>query len=325
MEPQSTELAEPLTAVPMRQEPVALQSETATTSAAAQARASVEARYVMALKRPRNWDQVRTNLLKDCGRPGFARVARYRKPVGNKAVDGPSIRFAEAAMRHMGNLLPESVTIFDDPQRRIVRVMLTDLEANLTYTKDLTIEKVVERSRLRPGQAAISSRINSQGNPVFTVAATEDDLLTKENALTSKALRGHALRVLPGDILEECMDKVKDTQRDEAAKDPDAERKAIIDAFVSVGVQPAQLQEYVGHDIGTMQPAELVELRAVFAAVRDGEATWAEAMDVRSTKEPAPVTAAAPPAPATPPKTLGEVVARKKGAKQEPQLPLGGK
>jgi len=59
--------------------------ETASAYVAAQAKAVVEARYVMALRRPRQWDQVRQDLLKECKRPSFAnnKSAYYRKPIGD--------------------------------------------------------------------------------------------------------------------------------------------------------------------------------------------------------------------------------------------------
>lgn len=255
----------------------AIVAETASVAAAAQAKAQVEARYVMALQRPRDLDNVRVKLLRECTRPGFAAVARYRKPVG-QGVEGPSIRFAEAAMRALGNLLPEVSTVYDDRSKRIVRVSLTDLESNLTFSKDVVIEKTVERSFLKTGQEVIATRLNSQGKPVHLVHATDDDLLNKENALVSKALRTAALRVLPGDILEECMTKVQETLRAADAADPDAARKKLADAFAAINVQPASLAKYLGHELATVSPAELVELRAIYAAIKEGETTWHEAL-----------------------------------------------
>ena len=281
---------------------IAVQAETASAAVAAQARAAVEARYIMARHAPRDWDTVRVSLIKECTRPGFAAVARYHKPVG-KGVEGPSIRFAEAALRAMTNVLPETSTIFDDDKKRIVRVSVTDLEANVTYTKDIVVEKVVERSRLRPGQAALSTRVNSGGQTVHLVAATEDDLLNKEAALASKALRGLALRLLPGDILEECMDAVVETLNNQAAKDPDAERKKLVDAFASLGVQPSDLKLYIGHDLGTVSPKEIVDLRAVFSALKDGEATWTEMLEHKGVAKKTDATDA--------PKTLGDLTKRK--------------
>lgn len=252
-------------------------AETASAAVAAQAQAAVQARYVMAMQRPRDWDTVRVKLLRECQRPGFADVARYRKPVG-KGVEGPSIRFAEAALRCMGNVQVESATIFDDTEKRIVRVTVTDLESNVTYPLDVTIEKTVERSRLKDGDEPIRVRTNSRGHKTYILPATEDDLLNKQNALVSKAIRTAALRILPGDILDECMDQVLETQRQRDAKDPSAARKRLVDAFAGVGVMPHDLKEYLGCDVSQVSPADMAALRALFAAIRDGETTWREAL-----------------------------------------------
>jgi hypothetical protein len=56
--------------------------ETAASAVATQARAMVEARFTIALARPRDVSQFRARLLKDCERPGFADVAIYQLPRG---------------------------------------------------------------------------------------------------------------------------------------------------------------------------------------------------------------------------------------------------
>lgn len=295
--------------------------ETSSTAMAEQAKAAVQSRFIVAMKRPRDWDSVRVALLKDCKRPGFAQVSRYSKPIGGSRVEGPSIRFAEAAIRAMTNLLPETTTIYDDDAKRIVRVALTDLESNVSYSKDVTIAKTVERSSLKQGQTAIRTRVNSFGKPVHIVAATDEDLLNKENALVSKALRGHALRLLPGDILEECMAQVVDTLENEAARDPDAERKRLADAFASLNVSPAALKDYLGHELATVTAKEIVELRAIYSAIKDGETSWATVMESKGggahgEEKPAAGDAGAPP------KTTQDLVdraAKAKKAKDAPQ------
>lgn len=255
--------------------------ETASAAMSSQARARVEARYVMALRRPRDMDTVRVGLLKECKRPTFAEVAIYRKPVGRGFVEGPSIRFAEAAVRAMGNIDVDTPVLYEDDIKRIVRVTVTDLEANATYSTDITVRKIVERKRVKKGQTVLGTRENSYGEMVYIVEASEDELQIKTAALVSKAVRNNALRLLPGDIKDECVGRVKATLRDRDAKDPDAARKRIIDGFDGVHVQPMQLKEYLGHDIDQCSPAELEELRGIFAAIRDGEATWTSVMEAR--------------------------------------------
>jgi hypothetical protein len=258
------------------------QLETAAQVLAEQAKAAVQARYIMAMRNPRDWDVVRQRLLKDCERPSFAGVARYSKPVGTTTVTGPSIRFVEAALKVMGNVMPEQVVLYDDRQKRIIRVTVTDLEANLTYSKEILLEKTVERKQLKPGQTLLGSRINSRGERVYLVEATEDDLLNKEAALTSKAMRQLGLRIVPGDLVDECMETVLATIKRKAAEDPDAEKKAIIDAFDDLGVRVTDLKDYLGvESLDTLTPKDLVNLRAVFQALRDGETNWREIMEQR--------------------------------------------
>jgi len=263
--------------------PPALQQfgiESAATAVASQAKAMVEARYTIALHRPRNWDQVRQDLLKECRRPTFAnnKSAYYRKPIG-QGVEGLGIRFVEVALRCMTNVLIETTMIFEDAQKEVHRVSVTDLESNVTYPLDVKVSKTVERNKPADDGSYISVRKNSYGKNVYTVPANDDDLLNKRAALISKAIRTLGLRIVPGDLCDEAEDIIKAVRMDEAARDPAAERKRIVDAFDGLGVKASQLADYLGHDIGACSPTELVNLRGLYGAIKDGEATWATVME----------------------------------------------
>lgn len=261
-------------------------TETSSTAVAAQAKAMVEARYVMALQRPRNWDQVRQDLMKECRRPSFAhnKSAYYRKPIG-QGVEGLGIRFVEVALRCMTNVLVETSMIFEDASKEIHRVAVTDLESNITYPLDVRVSKTVERSKPMDDGSYISVRTNSYNKPVFTVPANEDDLLNKRAAQISKAIRTLGLRIIPGDMQDEAEEIIKRVRLDEAARDPDAERKKIADAFAGIGVKVADLVEYLGHALDTCSPNELVELRGIYGAIKDGEATWKTLMENKAEQE----------------------------------------
>ncbi|CAK0775269.1 hypothetical protein CCP3SC15_5120002 [Gammaproteobacteria bacterium] len=255
------------------QTPAHSSAETSSTAISNQMRALVEARYFMAMRNPRDLDTVREKLLKECRRPGFADVAVYRKPIG-KGIEGASIRFAEAAIRCMTNIETTVITVYDDQEKRIVRVTLCDIEANIPYSQDVTVTKTVERSSAKRDDVIVKRRTNSQGNPVFILEATDDDILNKQNALISKAIRTLALRLVPGDIVEECLDTVIETQTNKAATDPDAAKRKIFDAFAGIGVRASDIKNYLGHDAETLTPKELTDLRGLFSAIRDGETTW---------------------------------------------------
>jgi len=303
-------------------------AETASSALAAQASAAVQARYVMALQRPRDLLKVRATLLLDCRRPGFAEKAIYNKPVGD-GIEGPSIRLAEAAARAMTNMFTDVFAVYDDDKKRIVRVSASDLESNITYTKDVTIEKTMERSKLRDGQTALSSRVNSRGYPVFLVAATDDDILNKENALASKAMRTCLLRLVPGDILDEAMDQARLTMESKIKEDPDFEKKRMCDAFLDVGVTIDQLKEYLGHPIETTTAPEIARMKKLFMAIKDGEASWAEAVEQKiakgeATARPNPVTANVGVPPAAKGKSnVNDLAAQAKAKREGAPLPAG--
>ncbi|MCA8017774.1 hypothetical protein [Burkholderia metallica] len=256
--------------------------ETASSAVAAQAKAMIEARYIMAIRRPRDIDVVRERLLKECRRPTFAEVARYTKPIGsdkNKWPTGPSIRFAEAAVRHMTNIMVETMIVYDDREKRIVRVTVTDLEANVPYTQDVPIIKTIERRKTKQGDVVLRTRTNSYGDLLYILEATDDDIINKQQALISKAVRTLGLRLVPGDIIDECMNLVVETKKKEDAEDPDAAKRKLFDAFAAIGVRAEQLKEYLGNDATTLTPAELSDLRSIYAAIRDEETTWRDVME----------------------------------------------
>ena len=260
--------------------PAPVPGEMAAMAAAAQAKAMVESRYVMAMRNPRNWDQVRLDILKECNRPSFAhnKSAFYRKPIG-KGVEGLGIRFVEVALRCMKNVLIEIPMVHEDDNKEVFRVAVTDLESNITYPMDVKVSKTVERSKPADDGTFIAVRKNSQGKDVYTVPANDDDLLNKRLAMISKAIRTLGLRVIPGDIQDEAEETILKIRKDAAAKDPDGERKKICDAFAAIGVKATSLAEYLGHDIAQSSPQELVDLRGLYGAIRDGEATWKSVME----------------------------------------------
>lgn len=252
----------------------------ATQALIAKATADIQARWMIAIRRPRQMDDVRANMIKECRRPAFARKAIYSLPRGNKTIRGLTIRFAEMAMAAMGNMSVEAQTLFDDHTHRIVRLTVTNFEGNSTWSSDLYVPKTKEVKQLGRGQRAIQSRANSYGDIVHLVDATDDDVAMKQAALISKASRTGILRLVPASLISECFERCETVSADEAAKDPDGEKKKILDAFAEHNVQPSWLAEWLGHPVEQVTPAQLVELRHLLVAIREGEATLQEAMAV---------------------------------------------
>lgn len=259
-------------------------SESAAIAMATQQKAIVEARYKMALARPRDLDLVRQKMLKDASRPSFATVAIYHKPVGN-GIEGPSIRFVESAIRNMTNILTETSTVSEDDERRVIRVAVSDLETNTYFSQDVTVTKTVERRKLPQGEKPIRVRANSNGQPIYILHATDDEILNKQNALISKAVRTLGLRLIPGDLVDEALWEIKKTMAQQDRQDPDAAKHRIIDAFAQLGVSVEALKEFVGHELSALTPNEIQLLRTTYTSIKDGETSWKAVMDDKAEKD----------------------------------------
>lgn len=256
-------------------------AETAGTAVAAREQAAVQARSIVAMQRPRDVMIYRDRLLKECERPGFARVAKYAKPVGGQRIVGPSVRFAEACFRLFGNLDLRAPVVFDDAEKRIIQVQVVDLEGNVGACRDITILKTIERKKPE-GYEVLGKRTNTYGDTVYIVKATDDDLLNKQEALVSKMRRNLILQMLPGDITAEAMEIVEATiRKGEAAEDPDARVKSASDAFGKLGISTAMLTDYLGHPLAELTPDEAADLRIVWTTLSDGEAKWSDVMEQR--------------------------------------------
>ena len=265
---------------------VARAAEMGTAQLEAQARALVQARFFIA-KQPqmqRVWDQVEQKLRAECIRPRFAHSAWWILPLGgdpNKYPKGLSIRFAEAALRMAGNIDVQQQTVFDDAWKRIVRVTVMDLETNFAYTSEVTVEKTVERAKAGDREV-LSVRQNSSGKMTYLVSATEQELALKQGSAVSKAIRTQGLRLIPGDILDECKSLIEATRAKGAnAEDPEAARKVILDNFAEIGVMPVDLAKYLEHDTNIFQPAERDLLRGLYSAIKSGMGTWKDVMEAK--------------------------------------------
>ena len=245
----------------------------AAVAAAESVKARIQAQYLVALSHPRSYDQSRFRIMEACRRPSFADKVEYKKPVGGKTIVGPSVRFAELALREWGNIDYSNTVVYDDEMNRRISVVITDLETNTTFSSSIQITKTVERKDNK-GRDVISERINSYGEKIYIVKATEDEILTKQAAMISKALRNEGLRLIPQEIIEEAINIARLTQQKDVSSNMDEARKKISDAFGGLGIQPKHLEEYLGHPMSMCVPAEITDLRAIFNAIKNGEAKW---------------------------------------------------
>lgn len=272
------------------------------TALAAKVTAEVQAKCIMAMRFPRNIDDFRVALLTDCKRRSFAETTRYALPrgkcqecKGNRKIDGVdcwkcggsgqniirgwTIRFAEAALQKIRNVGVESCVTADDNLKQVTKLIVVDYETNYTIASEFITEKTVERKWLKKGQVALDTRLNSYGDRVYLLVATEEDFRSKLASNKSKARRDAALQLIPPDIKEDALEIVYATLASETAADPAAARKKIVDKFAELGVKPTDLVAYLGHDVGACSPAQLQTLREFYSAIKEGRTSWKKIME----------------------------------------------
>lgn len=269
----------------IRRSPLGQEAEYSKESAvvAARIKAEIAARTIHALGHPRNFFDVRRAILDDCLRPEFAKVAIYRKPVGGGYVEGLSIRAVEAMLSRWGNMYTNASTTYDDAEKRVIHISVSDLETNATHGREITIPKTTETLLLKPGQEAISQRINSAGKVTYLVRPTDDKLSDIEASHRSKVLRNEGLRLIPPDIKEEVLALCKKTRGSSDSADPGAARKELSDAFAEIGVMASRLEEFLGCPLAETSPPQLGDLRDMYRAIKDGDATFRDFMEARVT------------------------------------------
>ena len=273
--------------------------ETAATAIASQVKAMVEARCVVAMKVGRSWPNIRTAINQQIKDPDFCAEALYAKPIG-KTPDGfqtmtkreqliaaPSswprgfsIRFIEAVLAEAGHFDIKAYVTWEDESKRITDVTVYDIFKNNIYQRTVITPKTVERKKKPKDEADIlGQRLNSWGDAVYTVAALPAEVDLAEASGVSKAIRTMGERLIPPQYKREWEEKIEATLRDATAADPEKEKKRVMDAFFQFGVTPADLEEFLGHSISALQPAEYGALRGILVLISQGEATWRDVLE----------------------------------------------
>lgn len=253
-------------------------------AAAEQSKAIIQAKYFMAERKPRKIKNIRNTLLGYCDEPYFAEDVEYAKKIGGQLVTGLSIRFVEALVQVYGNIDIDCFTVCEDKKQKEIKVVVTDLESNSSVHQSISFAKTVERKN-RKNRDVVSDRTNTYGEKVYIVKATEEEWLIKEAAIRSKLIRDLCLRLIPPHIKRECQERAQLTRNKKDAENPDAAINRILDSFSALRIPPKEIERYLGHDLDIVSPKEVDELRLIYQALKDGEATWHEIITQKTASE----------------------------------------
>lgn len=233
-------------------------SELAQTGAAAEKQFEIQSAIIVARNFPRNEDAAFEKLMKACKRSAFAEDAAYSYPRGGEKVEGPSVNLAREAARVWGNIRHGVEVIRDDENSRQIRAFSWDMETNVKITAEDDFAKLIYRKK---GGWQIPD---------------ERDLRELTNRRGAILKRNCILETLPKDLIENALLECKKTLQSGAQQDPDGARKKLILAFSELNVTPEMLEKKLGHPLVQCSPSEIVELRAIYKSIDDGNSKWSD-------------------------------------------------
>lgn len=226
--------------------------------------AEVQASMVIAKRFPRNPIEAMDKILQACTRPTLADGALYSYSRGGTDVTGPSIRLAEVAAQAWGNV---SFGIRELEQRdgeSTVEAFAWDMETN---TRQVKAFQVAHERHTRRGVTRLTDP-----RDIYELIANQG----------ARRLRSCILGVIPGDVIEAAVKQCEETLHANADVSADGIKK-LADAFAKLGVSKEQIEARIQRRLETIRPAQVVQLRKIYASMNDGMSVAADWFDPSTT------------------------------------------
>lgn len=239
-------------------------------SSSAREMQEVQAMMVIAKKFPRDPIEAMDRILQACARPTLAEGALYSYSRGGAEVTGPSIRLAEAMAQAWGNIQFGIRELSQSNGESTVEAFAWDIETNTRQVKVFQVPH---------------SRYTRQGSKKLEDPRDIYELVANNGA---RRLRACILGVIPGDVQEAAVKQCETTLSSSADTSPEA-IKRLMDAFDDFGVTVDMLQKRIQRRMDAILPAQVIQLRKIYASLRDGMSSPAEWFEAAQTE---PITSA---------------------------------
>jgi len=222
--------------------------------------AEVQAAMVIAQRFPRDPITATDRILRACTRPTLAEGALYSYSRGGQEITGPSIRLAEAAAQAWGNM---QFGIRELEQRNgasTVEAFAWDVETN---TRQAKVFQVEHKRHTRKGAYKLEDP-----RDIYEMVANQG----------ARRLRSCILGVIPGDVIEAAVRQCEETLHANADTSADGLKK-LVAAFEKFGVTREQIEKRIQCRLDAIRPAQVVQLKKVYASLRDGMSAPADWFD----------------------------------------------
>lgn len=217
--------------------------------------AEMQTKYLMAQQFPRDERACMDKILNAFTRPTLAEKAQYQFARGGSDIIGPSIRSAETIAQGWGNM----EFGFREVSRSIGAdgVPFSEVEA---YATDLE-----GRTRRPLGFIVKHWRDTKSGGYKLK---DERDIYELISNQAQRRVRACILALVPGDVVEAAMNQAEITLKTTADTSAEAMQK-MVTAFAAFGVTKEHIEKRIQRRLDTIQPAQVVALKRIYASLRD--------------------------------------------------------
>lgn len=233
----------------------------------------IKGKMYLAHQFPRDQDWSLQNVLQECKRPELAACAQYEFPKGDSVVRGPSIRLVEVLARHWGNIDSGVNEIEANDGSTLIKAYAWDLETNVSDEKTFSVKH---------------ERTTKKGSYKLTDERDIYEMVANKGARRKRAC---LLAVMPGWYVEAALTACEETLKQSLTegKSMDEVRESIVSAFSEFEIGPDQIEQKLGKEVGALSKNDVVKLRHLYAAIKDGFVKAADAFGL-----PSPADAAVP-------------------------------
>lgn len=231
--------------------------------------AETQSKYMMAQHFPRNVVINMDKILNAFTRPSLAEKAQYQFARGGTDICGPSIRAAEAIAQQWGNL--------EFGFRELSRGISPD---GVPFSEVESFCTDLENRTRRPMQFIVRHwRDTKKGGYKLTDERDIYELIANQ---AQRRTRACILALIPGDVVDAAMDQAAVTLRTTADTSPEAMQKMVA-AFEVFGVTKEMIEKRIQRRLDTIQPAQVVSLRRIYASLNDDMSVPADWFEVEDT------------------------------------------
>lgn len=232
----------------------------------------IKGKMYLARQFPRDPEMSMQNVLRECQRKDLAEAAQYEFPRGDSVVRGPSIRLVEVLARHWGNIMSGITEVDVQGDTTTIKCFAWDLETNASDEKTFSVKH--ERSTKKGSYRLTDER------DIYEMVANKG----------ARRKRACLLAVMPGWYVDAALEECDKTLSDSFSKSGESLEEIIektVNAFAGFGITPEQISTKLNKDIDKLSNNDIVKLRHLYSAIKDGFVKATDAFGIASASDAA--------------------------------------